>query len=525
MLRLALALTIGMVVTLGSLAAAQAQATGARPPEVAAAQRDLGQRLQLDPEQLTVERVEARKWPDASLGSPQPGMAYSRVITPGYYILLRNGVDIYEYHADQNGKVVYSSRNIVSPHEVPPVVEQAKRDLAQRLECTPAEVTAVETAYVDWAPERLGEPYWPDALKFAREQPGYRPVLQCLGREFEYATDLERTVSLLREVEPDTIENYRIAYLATAQDPDGFNLWDLAVQDSVTGLSRVVAKNVSDFSVAPVSGRVIFLRRLRGGMELGGLERAEVPLLYGPDFRGLSWDAMGQKYTAWSRETERTPWRLVVGEVPNPPQPQALPASLQGEGLPQPPFWQGNLMAFTFEGGRTPRSFLLNAASGEGRALPDGRFAGWLETPGEYLRITGDQLVHDSIVEDYRFMVVANIRGLVWARPLPGCQAYVALTQEGGRLRMWTAPIAGQRAPRLVTEMEGDLVRGQVSARGTMVLVQNIAPMAANRQECLVTLVSLRDGRQEPLTGMCPRAQLLPPLQGPMQQPVGFSSR
>jgi hypothetical protein len=506
------------------LTEAQAQV---RPPEINIARADLAGRLGVAPDSVSIERFERRNWPDTSLGAPQAGMMYSQVVTPGYYILLRHGADVFEYHSDSNRRIAYISRNIVSPHEVPAVVDVARRDLAQRMGCIPAEVSVVETPYVDWAPEVLGRPYTPDTLKFAQAQPGYRPILECKGREFEYATDLERTVSLVREVLPGSTESYRLAYLAPARDPDGYNLWDLVVRDSATGDEHLLAKNVVDFAISPATGRVLFLRRAAGQMVMGGLERREIPLLSGPDFRGLSWDPTGQSYSVWTRERAGGPWRLAVGTIPYPPGINALSVDVAAPGLPEPLQWQGKLAAYSFRDGNNWQSFLVDTGTGAARPLPEGRFAGWLNAPGEYLRISGDQLIHDSTADDYRFMVVAKMPGLAWAQPQPGCREYIALTQEGGALRTWTGPIEGQRAPLLGAELQGDLVKAEISPLGRILLVQQIAPIGENRQECQVALVSMATGEEELLTGVCPRAQLLAPLPGPPQGtevPTGFTT-
>lgn len=516
MLRFGLVLALGIAVTISSLTFAAAQATGPAAVEIAAAQKDLGARLRLEPASLVVERVETRQWPDTSLDCPQPGMTYAKIITPGYYILLRNGGDIYEYHADRLGRALYCSRNILSPHEAAPVAETARWALAQRVGSAPVSVESVEEHSIDWAPDPL-EPHWSQTMQIARMAPVQRPMVQCpTGGEFAFNPRLECNVSLVSEVGPNWVESFRMAYLVPAQAQDGFNLWDLALEDPATDETRVLIANVSDFCVAPSTGRVVCLRRLPGGMDLIGLGQGEVPLLYGRDFRALSWDGTGTRYTVWTRESERGQWRLVLGAVPNAAQALALPDTMQAPGLPQAPFWQGDLLAFTFEGGKTPRSFMYNVATREARPLPEGRFAGWLDVPGEYLRIASNQLLHDSLANDYRFTVVARIPGLTWARPLPGCSDYVAVSQEGALLRVWTAPLKGQRSPRLVSEFKGEFVRGQVSERGNIILVQNIAEAAPNRQECRVTLVSMVDGTQEPLTGLCPRAQLLPSASVPV---------
>jgi hypothetical protein len=57
--------------------------------------------------QLQVDQVEARQWPDSSLGCPQPGNQYSQVVTPGFLIVVRtaSGGQL-EYHTDARSRVV-----------------------------------------------------------------------------------------------------------------------------------------------------------------------------------------------------------------------------------------------------------------------------------------------------------------------------------------------------------------------------------------------------------------------------------
>jgi hypothetical protein len=71
------------------------------------AKEDLANRKGIDNEQIVVVKVKAVDWSDTSLGCPQPGMMYAQVITPGYRILLSYGGQIYPYHSDQHGRVVY----------------------------------------------------------------------------------------------------------------------------------------------------------------------------------------------------------------------------------------------------------------------------------------------------------------------------------------------------------------------------------------------------------------------------------
>ncbi len=50
--------------------------------------------------------VRATDWPNACLGVDTPGIACAQVITPGYIVLLDNGVLGFEFHTDTNGHAV-----------------------------------------------------------------------------------------------------------------------------------------------------------------------------------------------------------------------------------------------------------------------------------------------------------------------------------------------------------------------------------------------------------------------------------
>ena len=78
------------------------------------AKEDLAQQLSIAITQISLVEARGVVWPDASLGCPQPGMAYAEVLTPGYLILLNAGSKEYEYHASKGTEVVYCE-NPMSP--------------------------------------------------------------------------------------------------------------------------------------------------------------------------------------------------------------------------------------------------------------------------------------------------------------------------------------------------------------------------------------------------------------------------
>ena len=74
-------------------------ALDATSPPVDTAVADLAQRLGVDPATVAVVSARDVKWPDASLGCPEPGMVYAQVLTEGVLVVLEAGGRRYQYHA------------------------------------------------------------------------------------------------------------------------------------------------------------------------------------------------------------------------------------------------------------------------------------------------------------------------------------------------------------------------------------------------------------------------------------------
>lgn len=71
------------------------------------AKQDLADRLATDADSIAVVSREHVQWPDASLGNPQPGMAYAQVVTPGFRLILEAAGQTYEYHTDLRDRVEF----------------------------------------------------------------------------------------------------------------------------------------------------------------------------------------------------------------------------------------------------------------------------------------------------------------------------------------------------------------------------------------------------------------------------------
>jgi hypothetical protein len=77
-------------------------------PALDAARRDLAGRAGVAASQIVVVSAAGVDWPDSALGCPQPGFAYSQIVTPGYKFVLEASGKTYEYHTDRVGqRVVY----------------------------------------------------------------------------------------------------------------------------------------------------------------------------------------------------------------------------------------------------------------------------------------------------------------------------------------------------------------------------------------------------------------------------------
>ena len=73
---------------------------------VNAAIADLSEKNGVPEDQITVVSIEAKDWPDSSLGCPDEGFMYAQVITSGYLIVLEADGQQYNYHTDETGKNV-----------------------------------------------------------------------------------------------------------------------------------------------------------------------------------------------------------------------------------------------------------------------------------------------------------------------------------------------------------------------------------------------------------------------------------
>src|SRR3569832_2027934 len=85
------------------MAAALAIPPGAQPA-IDAALADAAKRFSVQAQVVKVERV---TWRDGCLGCPQPDMMFTQALVPGWRLQLSAGERSFDYHASEQGRVVY----------------------------------------------------------------------------------------------------------------------------------------------------------------------------------------------------------------------------------------------------------------------------------------------------------------------------------------------------------------------------------------------------------------------------------
>lgn len=139
-------------------------------------------------------------WSDSSLGCPQPNVAYTPAIVPGYRVTLVVGDQTYQVHTDLEGNAIVclGAESTLGTGTAPdPIaaefIMQARADLAARLGVAEDEVELVRSETVEWRDSSLG---------CAKEgevylqviTPGYRLVFSVGGVLYEYHTDAQRMI-------------------------------------------------------------------------------------------------------------------------------------------------------------------------------------------------------------------------------------------------------------------------------------------------------------------------------------------
>lgn len=84
------------------------EATGSNQAEqiAASAQQSIVALPEVGPRNLTVKSIEEQEWSDTSLGCPDPAALYLAVITPGYKIVLEDGMSEFDVRTNSDGSIM-----------------------------------------------------------------------------------------------------------------------------------------------------------------------------------------------------------------------------------------------------------------------------------------------------------------------------------------------------------------------------------------------------------------------------------
>jgi hypothetical protein len=63
---------------------------------------DASERLAVDVAEIVVVRAQSVTWPDGSLGCPEPGVAYTQALVPGYWVVVADEQQL-DYRVGRQG--------------------------------------------------------------------------------------------------------------------------------------------------------------------------------------------------------------------------------------------------------------------------------------------------------------------------------------------------------------------------------------------------------------------------------------
>ena len=70
------------------------------------AKKTLTEKLNIDPDQISVDSTTELEWPDSSLGCPEKGMFYMPVLVPGFKVILEANGQEYDVHIGDGRAVI-----------------------------------------------------------------------------------------------------------------------------------------------------------------------------------------------------------------------------------------------------------------------------------------------------------------------------------------------------------------------------------------------------------------------------------
>lgn len=151
---------------------------------------------------VVVDAVEHREWPDSSMGCAKPGQAYLQVITPGYQVVLSWAGQRFDLRVADGGRVVMcSGPGVRSLRGTPMAFDKAtlgqaqaaaRADLASNLGIAEDEVEFLGVRRRSFPDNTLGCRGSVDTV-IPGPVSAYVFTLRARGKPYTYHSDLERT--------------------------------------------------------------------------------------------------------------------------------------------------------------------------------------------------------------------------------------------------------------------------------------------------------------------------------------------
>lgn len=292
-----LRLVLGLVLMTGFVTTGCAQDN--LPAPVQAAVNDLATHLNIPAAQITVVHLEGVTWPDASLGCPQPGMAYAQVLVEGYKVILEALGHRYEYHTDMTGRAVRAwGDQVTAPPAAaaPDVVGAAIADLSARLGVPAGDIEVVSWKEQMWMDGSLGLPE-PGMVYTKAIVSGFFVVLGA--NERQYAYHCSENAALPAGLHIPEGATPTLLCLMRTEPQDGNNFFRLVRMDpAVGGQTEEVFPHLSDFAATPDGkGLAAIVRTSRSGHDLVLVKPEGTPAQVDRafSFGGLAWSPLGHR--------------------------------------------------------------------------------------------------------------------------------------------------------------------------------------------------------------------------------------
>lgn len=158
----------------------------------------LSRELGISEQEIDLQRLEPRTWPDASMGCRKPGALAATVVTEGHAVTLKAHGREYRVHVSDNAAVLCDQPAVARKDRervsyargLDAAIAAARTDLAQRIGADAATIRVIGMRPQRWGDSGLGCPE-PGEQVHKDTVNGYKLSLKHDQRVYTYHTDLK----------------------------------------------------------------------------------------------------------------------------------------------------------------------------------------------------------------------------------------------------------------------------------------------------------------------------------------------